>query len=674
MANLQNIKSETIAVIDSAITILDRLPVFDKTNTSISYNETSNPFEFLIDIFKSTSGYDELINIISKFIAFELPALEIAVKAVLLSNIRNLLNCAINPIISDELLRNGIVFDLRTIDVMGMLYYCPLDNTHIGKRYYFGCDGFEYPAQLEHAGDFNAFLWFVKNKGINRSVWYGVDLFDATFNDSAYDFDYDPYNPAVSNGDGIMLQKEAVPAPSPGQVKCQKGCGIITLNYQERPIQLKDAEGNVRNLQTPYSNCLQVFIGYARPNVDTPDDLVYYYTQLNANITQIEKLESQIADIDIEIAENTTAILEKKISTPEGEEIYQGLYNKKNTLVYELDRLIELNNNISKTLKEIEVAYYQSVVNADPTSYLFLRQNYYYHRTLMEFNTDYVMSLKLFDSKVVIAQLLDALTGCLSMDLHFSYEQLIIKNEVEKMVKAVIETDDAVISDCFFTFSNEQYDNLVRKAELMRAGLFTIDGEENGVIEINAEQILESLNSLNTASSKQEINDIISGSLREISKTISETSEETQTKINFNVRMNFIENVLSNLAYIITYAIVSPKLYLLFAVNLHILGLNSNFSLQDFLDMHRQMLVECIRQIRDKIIGYIVAELLKIISNLALEVTAKYTIEQVEYYRYLIRRLIECFRSHRGILDFNIDNVDYADILEENGEARNDNC
>jgi hypothetical protein len=80
------------------------------------------------------------------------------------------------------------------------------------------------------------------------------------------------------------------------------------------------------------------------------------------------------------------------------------------------------------------------------------------------------------------------------------------------------------------------------------------------------------------------------------------------------------------------------------------------------------------RQIRDKLIGYIVAELMKIISDLALGVMAKYTIEQAEYYRYLLRRLIECFRDNRGLLDFNIDNVDYADILEDNVEASNDNC
>ena len=661
MPNLQNIKSESIAVIDSAITVLNKMPAFDQTNTTISYNESSNPFEFLIDVFKSTSGYDELINIISKFIAFELPALELAVKTVLLTNIRNLLNCAINPIISEGLLRNGVVFDLRTIDVMGMLYYCPLDDTHIGKRYYFGCDGFEYPAQLEHAADFNAFLWFVKNKGINRSVWYGVNLTDATINDSSL------------NDDGFMLQKKA-DCGTQDNGKRTKGCGIITLDYHERPISLKDSEGYPRNLQTPYSNCLQVFIGYARPNIDAPDGLEGYYSQSYALHKEMDELDAKIEEVNDEIATNNDAISSGNISAEDGNAIYTELAEKKNKLVDQLNEKVDEDNHLSNEIKEKEVAYYQEVVNANPDDFDKIQENYYYKRTLIEFNTDYVMSLKLFDSKVVTAQLLDALTGCLSMDLHFSYEQLIIKNEVEKMVKAVIETDDAVISDCFFTFSNEQYDRLVRKAELMRAGLFTIDGEQNSAIQIDPETILDSLNTLSSSSTKQEIKNVISGSLREISKTISETSETTQDKINFNVRMNFIENVLANLAYIITSAIVSPKLYLLFAVNLHILGLNSNFSLQDFLDMHRQLLVECIRKIRDKLIGYIVAELMKIIKDLAVQLTAKYTIEQVEYYRYLLRRLIDCFRRKRGILDFNIDNVDYADILEDNGEARNDNC
>lgn len=677
MANLQSTKANTLAVINSAITILDKMPALDQTNTIYSYNESSNPFEFLIDIFKSTTGYDELINIISKFIAVGLPALEAAVKAVLLSNIKNLLNCAINPIISNELLTDGVVFDLKQIDVMGMLYYCPLDDTHIGRRYYFGCDGFEYPYQLEHAGDFNAFLWFEKNMGINRSVWYGVDplkalVYDSTFTDSV----------------NYIEQKQQetdppIPSPHDGE-KCVKGHGLLTLDYHERPISLRNAIGGERFMQTPYGNCIQVFLGNVRPEVALPTTVIdgVEYTAIDIsrmvsdNKKRIDELSDEITQYNIEIEDNDTLFQNDKIKKEEHDANYINLSTEKNARVDEMNDLISQNSTLSSQQRSLETAYYSSVVNADPTKYRDLSQNYYYRRTLVEFNTDYVMSLKLFDSKVVTAQLLDALTGCLSMDLNLSIEQLIIKNEVEKMVKSVIETDDAVISDCFFTFSNEQYDNLVHKAELVRAGLFTIDGEENGTYQIDPETILSSIDAISTAASKEEIQTIIGGSLREISATLSESGPETvQNKFNFNVKVHFIENILNNLAYVITSAIVSPKLYLLFEVNLKILGLQSNFSLTDFIDMHRKMIVDCIRAVRDQIISYIVKELMKIIGDLAEQLALAYAIEQAEYYRALIRNLIECFRRNRGLLDFNIDNVDYADIYEEDlGEPRNDNC
>ena len=674
MPNLKNTKENTMAVINSAITILDKMPALQDTNTTYSYNESSNPFEFLIDIFKSTAGYDELINIISKFIALGLPALEATVKLVLLSNIKNLLNCAINPIISDELLTDGVVFDLKQIDVMNILYYCPLDNTHIGQRYYFGCKGFDYPHQLERAGDFNAFLWFEKNMGINRSVWYGVDPLKAMLYDSTY-----------TNSLDYITQKDPLvdpPVPAPNGGKCEKGHGILTLDYSERPISLRNSIGGERYMQTPYGNCIQVFLGNARPIVNEPTITIEGVTYtingldsaINDNKKAIEKLLDEISKLNEQIEDNETKYLNDKIEYSAYRSNYVTLSNKKNAKVDEMNEKTQQNSELTGIQRQLESTYYSSVANA--SAFRALEQNYYYRRTLVEFNTDYVMSLKLFDSKVVTAQLLDALTGCLSMDLNLSFEQLIIKNEVEKMVKAVIETDDAVISDCFFTFSNEQYENLVHKAELMRAGLFTIDGEENGTYVIDPEAILGAIDGLSSAASKEEVQSIIAGSFKEISATLSEgTDESTQNKFNFNVKIHFIENLLNNLAYVITSAIVSPKLYLLFAVNLKILGLQSNFSLADFIDMHRKMIVDCIRAIRDQIISFIVKELMKIIGELAERLALGYAIEQAEYYRALIRSLIECFRRNRGLLDFNIDNVDYADIYQEDlGEPRNDNC
>ena len=120
------------------MSILDKYPELSNGNTYLSVNTSTNPFEFLMDCFKGTVGYDVLINIISTFISTGLPALEVAVKGVLLTNIKNLLTCSLNPFITDDILREGIVFDLSQIDITDKLRYSPISQK--GKYYYFGCN------------------------------------------------------------------------------------------------------------------------------------------------------------------------------------------------------------------------------------------------------------------------------------------------------------------------------------------------------------------------------------------------------------------------------------------------------------------------------------------------------------------------------------------------------
>ena len=113
-------------------------------------------------------------------------------------------------------------------------------------------------------------------------------------------------------------------------------------------------------------------------------------------------------------------------------------------------------------------------INQQGASYRKLSENYYYRRTMLEFNTDYVMSLRLFDSKVIAAQVLDAITGLLSINIDLSYKQQLIRNEIKKMVSMVVKSDDAVISDCFFSFSNDDYNSMLEKAEMNKMGLWVI--------------------------------------------------------------------------------------------------------------------------------------------------------------------------------------------------------
>ena len=44
------------------------------------------------------------------------------------------------------------------------------------------------------------------------------------------------------------------------------------------------------------------------------------------------------------------------------------------------------------------------------------------------------------------------------------------------------------------------------------------------------------------------------------------------------------------------------------------------------------------------------------------------------YYARLIKRLIECFKKRKNDLDFSINNVNYADIYEQETEPENNEC
>lgn len=674
MANIKKTKDDALAIINAALTILDKFPEFDETNTSLSINTSTNPFTFLMDLFKTTAGYNVFLKIISSYIAFALPALELSIKGILLTNIKNLLTCSLNPFITRELLLNGIVFDLRTIDVINMLSYSPFDK--VGKYYYFGCDGFDYTDQLVKAGDFNAFLWHTKNKSLRRQVWYGVNIIKSNVDSSLYEDE---------EGNSTILQKEPKgDPPSKDEIgddgklkKCKKSDGIVTIQYCERPTSLRNAIGNgVSYLQTPHNHCLQVFLGNVQDtdtNIPVLENAISEYDkQITEHEDEIYNLEDELENVVADINTLQIQLQEQQIER----EYYENNYNLLS------DEETKIRNAIIGHQESIDAIIPQKLAKirdlknelSGTLPYRNIEQNYYYRRTLIEFNTDYVMSLKLFDSKTVAAQLIDTLTGCLSIDLHLSYEQLLIKYETQRMVKSVVETDDTVVSDCFFTFSNADYDKMLQKSELAREGLYAMNTDNPTGVKIDAESILNSLNTINEGSSKETVQSVIEGSLTEISKMLSDVSYEEKDKLNFGAEINFIENIMNNLAYVITMSILSPKVYLLLAINLQLLGQQTNFNINDFIDMHRQLIVQILRAVRDALIQYLVDELMKILADLAKEVAVKLTIEQAQYYMRLIKKLIDCFRRNRNTLDFNTDDVDYADILQEEEEPKEDEC
>lgn len=738
MSKIKRIKEDTLATIDAALSILNRFPDLEDGNVNLSFGTSLNPFPFLMDLFKSTAGYNQLINIISNFIASYLPAVEIAVKTLLITKLKDIISCSVNPFLTDDILKNGIIFNISEIDLIDTFRYSPFDKK-IGQFYYFGVfEKEEYldektgkikersvpiiPDDLIKCDDMNALLWFMINRANKRYVWKPTkyrhdDEFradyphvDGGFNEQNvddkkrmktiyYDEPLEELEEAYNGGE--LTEKVYQDRKNEIELnwktfqdkfssKLKKEDGIVTFEFNEKSANLVDAYGQKYLQQTPYNNILHVFIGDVREK-STPEiqAIVQQQRELAENEKEQEilkdKIENKQAEIDsfkqrfIDLDES---LANGKIDRKDYPKELKKLNNKLEVLEKDLNDLLILQKKIyaAKHRFEHTIANIKSQLKATTDQYFpFLdatnHRNYYYGKTLIEFNIDYIWSLKLFDAKSLTARLLDCLTGMLTIDLNLSYKQQLVKNEVTKMVKMISESDDIVVSDCFFTFSNDDYDTMSRQAELRKAGLLTFNGDELSAVKINTEDILSTLNEINSNASEEKIQSVIEGSLMEISKQLTNTNYEMNDKVNFGIQMNFIENILNNLAYTLVMSVLSPKVYLLLLINLKIIGRESNFNLEEFLGQYKQLIADLIRSIRDQLLEYLQRELMIIIGDLVKELTVKLSLEQAEYYARLIKKLIASFKRQRSGLDFNIDNVDYADILpSEEEEPKNNDC
>lgn len=315
-----------------------------------------------------------------------------------------------------------------------------------------------------------------------------------------------------------------------------------------------------------------------------------------------------------------------------------------------------------------------TAVDNDGT-YKHLRMN----STIYKFNYDYLNSIKIFNPKVLMFDMFDALlNGALSLFLSINVS--LTRNELEAMlsnaIKKYIEADDMEIEDCYFTFSNDEYDKLLQDMLLSKYGATYTGGEVNKATQHNLEEYLAKMDSVNFSSSA-------AGETTKITKLITEVSVTAgnEGSIEYGITGGIDEGWWKKLLWAIALPLIkcifTPQILMLFMINFQIMGITS------FEDLWGNNQAMVIRLIINKIFGLVKSILLFVRDKLAeilleyfieviLPVLAKYQLlklrEKLEAWITLLASAIAClprfdFSSQRPIGQ--IDEVDYADIINE---------
>lgn len=697
MATAQLTKQEAMNKLNSVIAALNNYPDLNTTNTLFSYDKSTNPTDLLVDFFKTTKGYDWLIIAISKFIAITIPVLELAVKGVLLTNIRTMLSCSTNPLITEQMIQEGVVFNLNRVDIFNMFKYSPLNKKkdNPGKYYYFGCDpedGVSDFTDLKKSRDFNAVLWYAKNAPGERIAWRREGDVNK------------PYNISKRGVGEIVTWTKQV-----------KSNGIATIQYNGRSSGLSKADGSEMFVQEPIENCIHVFIGYCAPEQhnDKKTEIEEctkkvngynrFYDKVNEYIKKIkESKDSQktygsnhgasaeelnnlelVADEDTKLVKRILYAIDgiNKNNPSSTDTAIEDILGATSFIIQTLHETITIPTELLGSNRMEQRAIKTNLIDEDShkiTSFPDPKSNYYYRHPLFEWNTDFVMSMKLFDEKVVTAMLIDGLTGCLknSVDISLSFQMRFMQEQLREMIDKVIETDEGVVSDCFFSFTNDSYNAMLNEVELNRANLHTLNNQTVNNIP-SPDEVMESLNTLSHDASKEELTSAISGSI--FSAVACSTPLETKNKINldynfeFNANMSIMDKLLEMLVYAIVNVILQPKVYILLMTNLKLLGGEPNFDIFKFMQQFRDLIADIIKTVRDNILEYFKNEMMDILSNLTKSLAIKLTLEQYQYYITLLTHCTDCLKVHGSELDWTQDDVNYADILELNQEV-NQEC
>lgn len=632
MGKLKERKAKIFSQISAINTLLERYPtltVTDPVSGNFSMNTSIGFIISLLEIWGITQT--DIIKWICKILDdkndYVLTGIEYAIKGVLLANLKNVFSCNFNPIIPDNLMKYAIdsgsrqdpnadfpynpekktciEINLQKIDLFGLLANCPSNEK--GSIFYF--DAFEpytttiieeggvertyknphyIPSDLYKSRDFNAFLWYVINKGNigsptdkQKNTWDNRNKVYKKYENNKKLAD-NFFEPIVGKRANLYKSHPKVPI-------FQNDTDAEKTLDKEQYIICQYAE---RGSNQAYSNTLNVWINADR----------YYRT--------------------------------RKFKVPIGKDLRTG----------------------EKKYKNIEI-----------------------NKTVFEFNYDYIFSLQLFDKKTLLANIVNSMLGLASsFSISFSHEQKLVQKKVEAMVEKIMEQDDTeVAEDCFYTFDNATYQQMVDEVTQSYTGSYV-----DPVLTYSQQygDIYDAIGEIGSTATQTGQSELLERVIKmtAYAKDGGEASD-TEIETNFKVGYDFILDFVKQMVVQIVLQILSPKVGILFAINSQILGDIGNetdwknFEWENFLKNFDNLIKSIITSVKDIVVKELYNFMMEQLKPLLQLFIAKLALETIKDYKELIMNLIvNCIPNFDNYAtNAVIDNVNYADIILNSGEENN---
>ena len=736
MASVKKMQEEAMASIDTAKALVDKVLTIMEiiiVDPSLALSFSTNPIGYLIQLLKHLGvTREELETWLTNFLIYVVPVLEISVKAILLTNLKNMISCSVDPRIPEKYRKQhkgvtdyntsqeyGIDINIESIDFMDKLSINPLGE--FGANWYFGLEGVEDSYKFARADDMDAFLWFVIHKGKFPNSSAISKLSDIGTTHGTESAKVLPTSGSLLSTVEVLYNKGESSSILLGNTFKYEGEGhIISMCIDKKT---DDAENIVHNTLVPISDDWSSVNWYARRADQLGKNIGFGWgvNQKNGttkykgkgrdfskerglcNIQYIDQASSDAPLTGLVNNKFRFTILpkpyihipilsqgeppwrfKKMLFNDKGEYDPNGKYTFLEGAVTEsvnANNVIFKNKNGNKAIASMDIR--SGNVSASTEHREILIKNLiecYPGLTVFEFNYDYVMSIKLFDAKVLAHSLMESVLNTnLGIGVNMGIKHQEGTETIKEIIKNILETDDSEINDCYYTFDSTKYDSLLRKAEEKRARQQRFGNVTHEIGMFNS--VNEILNEYDANAELHQQIDVLHRAITQAAVTVSEGVPDSDK---FDVEFNFIFDLIEALTTAIVNGILSPKVLMLLEVNQKIMGGTwEKFTMKDLLEALRSIIVAIIKEIRDMVIQELLKLVLNVLEPIIQTIAAILLREQLESYADAILEIIRnCpfiwFRFGNQDQDTKLDTVDYADIdvshTKEGEQPSTNNC
>ncbi len=358
--------------------------------------------------------------------------------------------------------------------------------------------------------------------------------------------------------------------------------------------------------------------------------------------------------------------------------VYNG--NEQSDIIYPIIQ-IEPYQNKSQLLIRIPSQKYflpkkrQDLLNGVPTG-----EKFYFNASIYQFDWEYLQSIQILNPKLMLIRLIEHLIG-LSLNVGLSAD--IVRKEIEfrlsNAVKSIIEANDMQVEDCWKSFSNEEFNDLLNQLELARYQASEYNGESVKARTHDVDAYLARINEINANASSEGTTTMITKMVNDI---MVDPGEESASEWDFEFKYkgkfdsNLLNDLLMALVMPIIESIFTPQVMLLMMINLNLLGVVNidnafgndftkiiNLLINKILGLTKSIVL----LIKDKILELLLDLFLKYIKPILRDGMLLIYLEHVTDWLIILLNAVKCIpmmNFKRNQIGY-IEDVDYADIVND---------